>query len=125
MEQRQCSSKIRGGGNIYTDNEKEIVIGSYLGKPLYRKLIANNISFTDKKDIPISNLNIDAFVNYTGSCHLAEYTNWQFAFPFANNNTWASVQLLDNNIRIIVTNVNGNIKVKECILFIEYTKTTD
>ena len=43
-------------------SEEETVVGTWMGKPLYRKVIARNKSITNGSSITVSSLNIDELI---------------------------------------------------------------
>lgn len=109
-----------GSKDIY--DEEERVIGTWFGKPLYRKTVqastpSNLNTATKICDLP----NIDTMVNLYGS-----YANFPCQYYFYDNvsvyiTTWLNGA---KNALYNITNANSTLN-KSGFVTIEYTKTTD
>lgn len=106
--------------NYSTD---EIIIGTWLGKPLYRKVIQATLPSAVNSWTVIANLgvsNIENIIDFRGWCSWGE--NQYFVLPMAEGSYFINIRM----------SKSGNI---ECIrngwdalpthVIVEYTKTTD
>lgn len=105
---------IEGGSNIYV--EEEVVIGTFLGKPLYRKIYARG---TDISAIDVSQLNIETMVDLKLVCQ--DSINDFIQLPY--NNGYSNFYLYISADKKVTFNLSAGYKNIYC--FIEYTKTTD
>lgn len=111
--------------DIYSTEEQ--VIGTYLGKPLYRKTIVDTTFRTDF--YPIAN-NIEQFVNQYGYVQRKDYISMS-QFINSRVGTEMSIQFLSNTEKGIQIDWGDNWKNNYSTLFnkititAEYTKTTD
>lgn len=110
---------------IYADTDDEVVVGSYCGKPLYRKRLLYKFASTGgQSSVDVSSLNIDSFVRYFGD---AEYDTHKLPFTFSSHDgscSFAFYQKNDNTI-YVRTVLNGSYASSIVTLYIEYTKNTD
>lgn len=104
----------------------EIVIGKWLGKPLYRKVINTGaLPNATTNDIPYYINNIDKIINIKGYAFRSS-DNFTIPLPFSSpDNIIYSVSLgvLGNNIRI--STATDRTAFTESYAILEYTKTTD
>lgn len=103
----------------YTINEQ--VIGTWLNKPLYRKVIHFTTGSVINTWVAVSGLsNIDNLVRYFG---YAINNNESWPMPNFKNMPYFSVGIDSHNIREAHTETNYN--SVSCIVAFEYTKVTD
>ena len=116
--------------NIATYSEDELVIGSWLGKPLYRRVIVKDVLVqrqrTYEQTIQLTDTeDIDEIVWYSGSCYTDD--GKQYIFPNFESDGKddkefvAYLQLLNKNVYVVIRIHNIN-KLK---VFIEYTRFSD
>lgn len=111
--------------DIYSTEEQ--VIGTYLGKPLYRKTIVDTTFRTDFYSIAN---NIEQFVNQYGYVQRKDYIGMS-QFINSRVGTEMSIQFLSNTEKGIQIDWGENWKNNYSTLFnkititAEYTKTTD
>lgn len=112
---------------LYDENE-EVIVGVYNGKPLYRKTInydCTNQSFSDWFNIiDMTDYNTETLVDMSGT-YQREYQNTRGKIESRSeyNNDNGVIAKLDNNI--IWCFVNGYTDILELLIVLEYTKTTD
>ena len=107
-------------GETYDGQER--VIGTWFGKPLYRKVFT-----TDNAIIDTSSLNVEHYVKIYGFCTRADGEEMPIpkAYPEAAWNVCIN-QTTSTVIGITVgSGYTGNIAVTGYTVIIEYTKTTD
>lgn len=107
--------------NVYSTGEN--VIGEWLGKPLYRKVIdfgalPNNTDKAVKHNIS----DLDTIVNLSGIAIKTD--NTIFTLPYAANGA-ASISLYANNSNVDVITYTDRSNITKCYITLEYTKTTD
>lgn len=110
---------LEAGSEYYSETEQ--VIGTCLGKPLYRKIITGNINANETVTIlPLTN--IDEIVNVSG--YIKTSTNNKVYIGYSSANAYAS--LFYNNPssewRLYHAGLSANATYQ---LILEYTKTTD
>ena len=110
--------------NLNTYSTDEIRIGTYLGKPLYRKVFElNNItsSTSNTNFISLASLNIKDPVHLYGYYYASGN---KFSIPFTDSDANYSVMFVsgENNLRGRIVNSATSIYAK---VVLEYTKTTD
>ena len=109
----------------YSTTEEEVV-GTWIdGKPIYRKVVVENVSnFSDTLNIDLGTSNVDVFIDgkvlintadFTAIDHTATSTSYNMARWVFNKST-NEVQIYNN----LQGGITGTIYV-----IIEYTKTTD
>lgn len=109
--------------NVYSTNE--VVIGEFMGKPLYRKVIEFKPT-TAMSSIPHNISNLEKITNYYGTVFT---TGSKKMFPtiYTSNMATTGTGIYDYNTTILEvncgTNILSTITSIECTL--EYTKTTD
>lgn len=103
---------------LHEYSTEENIVGKWIdGKPIYEKVFeigskSSNYTFTIE--------NLDKIINYTGNCIISSYSR---IIPF--------IQVQYNNFVIIndykdgIVNLATNLSYTDCILVIQYTKTTD
>lgn len=115
--------------NVYSTDE--VVIGTWMGKPLYRKVVIDTVPYTDtrgnavEKNISVASLNPDVMVSSSSFFH-------------TKDNQYMTCPLMTNSLNgIIKVHYEGNSKAIRCInsvevfsnctlyVICEYTKTTD
>ena len=107
----------RGGGTSYSENEQRI--GTFLGKPLYRKVMLVN-GKGGVEQIDTTSLNIENLVCISAIC--TDVQGNKLTVPYNNGvatNLFGYIDYL-NKIRFNIPTDYKNIYV-----WIEYTKTTD
>jgi hypothetical protein len=119
---RSLNTKI---GN-YPDSDDEIVVGSFCGKPLYRKRILDGKTLISSgqyvKDLSELSLSLLVGVYGCGKGGIG------YMFPFTyfdNGNSEANVYVDPNGALEVVYRVAGTFTGFYGWLYIEYTKTTD
>lgn len=104
-------------------SETEIVIGTYEGKPHYRKIIkVNNPPKDTDNSLSFSSLSIEKITDIGGMA----YNGTSQSFPvnfFASGSAYIYAHVDYDNSRLKYKNTNWNLSKIEFIL--EYTKTTD
>ena len=104
-------------------SETEIVIGTYEGKPHYRKIIkVNNPPKDTDNSLSFSSLSIEKITDIGGMA----YNGTSQSFPvnfFASGSAYIYAHVDYDNSRLKYRNSNWNLSKIEFIL--EYTKTTD
>ena len=109
---------------IYSTNETRI--GTFMGKPLYRKVI-NTISPSNEigKIYNASSLNIDNIINmYCVISAISFNIRVKVKLPYYyNDNDAGTIWLEGDNITLRLT--GSTYRGQSTILFLEYTKTTD
>lgn len=100
----------------YSTEEK--VVGKWIdGKPIYEKTFeigtkSSNYTFTIE--------NLDKIINYTGNCIVSSYNR-----PIPYNQIQYSNFIIINDYKDGVVNLATNLTYTDCVLVIQYTKTTD
>lgn len=113
--------------NTYSTEEQ--VVGTWIdGKPIYRKVITNDITVTGPSStkyiddpnfkIDVSDLCIDTFLNT-----VATAVNDEYELKYVVPNAIMCIQIFENNLIFTLTNTGLTYDVKYIV--IEYTKTTD
>lgn len=109
---------IKFVSQLHEYSTEEKVVGKWIdGKPIYEKTFeigakSSNYTFTIE--------NLDKIINYTGNCIISSYSR---IIPF--------IQTQYNNFVIIndykdgIVTLATNLSYTDCILVIQYTKTTD
>lgn len=106
--------------NLYMDNE--VLVGNFLGKPLYRKVFnITNPSSSNIDYVSVADLNISKLVHLYG---FYKNSTGTFGIPFHDSDTNYSVLFVSsgNYIRGRFGTPNNITEVK---VILEYTKTTD
>lgn len=107
--------------NIIPQHEysiEEKVIGTWIdGKPIYEKIFEIG-SKSSAYTFTIENL--DKIIDYTGNCIISDYSRIiPFVQPQYNN------YVIINDYKDGVVNLATNLTYTDCVLVIQYTKTTD
>jgi hypothetical protein len=112
---------------INTYSTDEIVIGTWLGKPLYRKVYsAGTLPNATTKNIPSGLIPSDVFIVKMEGIAKVETRNVYIPLPFVTTTELNCISLTfqtDGNIRI-QTGVDRT-EFNESYVVLEYTKTTD
>ena len=100
----------------YSTEEK--VIGTWIdGKPIYEKVFEIG-SKSSAYTFTIENL--DKIIDYTGNCIISDYSRIiPFVQPQYNN------YVIINDYKDGIVNLATNLTYTDCVLVIQYTKTTD
>lgn len=104
----------------YTINEQ--VIGTWLNKPLYRKVIQFTTGNAINTWVTVSGLNdVDRIIRYFGYASLNDNEFWPM--PNFKNMPYFSVEVSSHKIREAHTETGYN--NRPCVVAFEYTKVTD
>ena len=111
--------------NLYVDSDDEIIIGSYCGKPIYRKRVLNGETVSSGVyELDVSSLHIELLLNIFG-CIKGGYGNL-FPIGFSDGaNSDAAVYLPYTGILTITHRITGTLTGYCGYTYIEYTKSTD
>ena len=116
---------LTGINDIYTS--EEILIGIWLGKPLYRK-VYETTTYATAFNVPTEN--IERLVDIKGMLQRSDYVNvWQ-PIPSRLDNAGMSAQFgiitLGNSTNInVVLGSSWESSFRRIVIIVEYTKTTD
>lgn len=106
---------------LETYSTTEQVIGTWLGKPLYRQVISTTTPSSTSVDTIGTITNIDKIVKLDG---FITYSNQQVPLTFAYSTTVLNAIMIEGtNVRCKIT-ANAYLNCP-CIVIAEYTKTTD
>ena len=106
--------------NLYMDGE--VLIGDFLGKPLYRKVFSiSNPSSSNTDYVSVSDLNISKLVHLYG---FYKNSTGTFGIPFHDSDTNYSVLFLSSG-NYIRGRFGTPANITEVKVILEYTKTTD
>ena len=110
-----------GANQNYSSVEQRI--GTWIGKPLYRKIIDfGSLPNATGSSKPHGISNVDNFINQKGFC--TNGISW-LPIPFVSAiNTFSDVQLSCDNTAIYIR-TNNNMSSYNAYIILEYTKTTD
>lgn len=112
-----------GSSNIYSANEE--IIGTYFGKPLYRKVVTDIViqkSTVYNETMIITILNIDKMVRMYGT---VDYSNGCHQIgAYGNANFYSLLQYTKQFNTVYFYGANNYIGQKATVIM-EYTKTTD
>ena len=103
--------------NLHTYSTDEIRIGTFNGKPLYRKYFET----TGGNTFSYSVSNLEHLVNMYGSCYVSNQTNIKRPFPFTDTVNSLSCTYYQDGVLYFQSTRDNN----KVFLTIEYTKTTD
>ena len=100
--------------------ENETVIGTFLGKPLYRKVVISPFNCTPDNPATIKHgiTNLDTVIN-----HLEVFENSSLQMPYINGSIYIALQKIDNenlHFNCSGTGLTGN----NIYIILEYTKMT-
>ena len=97
---------------------EEQVVGTWIdGKPIYEKVFEIG-SKSSAYTFTIENL--DKIIDYTGNCIISDYSRIiPFVQPQYNN------YVIINDYKDGIVNLATNLTYTDCVLVIQYTKTTD
>lgn len=120
------SNIIHNDGVIYDDQER--LIGSYMGKPIYRNRIWKNGGFSQGSETSFTHgiPNIEKVINYFGRFTNVNGTSNNVLWYNSGNASWGRyiTAISPNSVSYLIgSNVSTNGLVLE--LFIEYTKVGD
>lgn len=111
-----------GNSGIYSTEETRI--GTWIdGKPLYRKTWVS----TDHANIPLPE-NIETVAKLTGVCNSNSYSVALNMYNTGNDSVRMYINWSDKMIIFGIGSswdINGTYKFKNCVVILEYTKTTD
>lgn len=112
-----------GGTNTNNYSTEEQMIGTWLGKPLYRKIVeVGTINATTEKSIATNTSNIEVVISLTGMGKLS------FGWVPLNFHNYKQT---DSSSYVYINTSNNTIRMQslfnyiDCYVTIEYTKTTD
>ena len=110
--------------NIYSTEEQ--VVGTWMGKPLYRKvIIANNISISNATTIATGITNADTITECRGKFKNS-YSGLTLTYPLVQNSgTILSCNFLNGDIVFQGNETYSSSSDRTHIFTLEYTKTTD
>ena len=122
--------------NLQNYSTNEQIIGTWLGKPLYRKVIAQNISSVQMNyTIPHNIQNIDIIYVNSNSCCVSKTEDSMITTSLIAPSTYIATQAeydyRYNNATVDKTAVGVHIGIYNhfgtatCYIILEYTKTTD
>lgn len=132
-EVKLLSSEIinEGGAvlsNLFNYSTNETVIGTFNGKPLYRKVTIS----TNTNSLNTGVKNIDTLLRMDMIVRQSNYTSWRnVPWLFTSNDnygnaSWAGGFFLNGNTGEIAFQVGTDLgNINKLILVMEYTKTTD
>lgn len=105
-------------------SEEEVRIGTWFGKPLYRKGFTLNrgVSSGTNTLFDVSEFNIDNLVNVIGSYTSSAYNSGIFNRPLDNATFVFGLSQYRDSLMVFTNNNNGNV-LHDIALY--YTKTTD
>lgn len=129
-------SSIPAGGSsseeVYSTEETRI--GTFLGKPWYRKCYLTKTPNSNLTDIPVANI-ADLHVDWIKITGLIKGAGAYSTFPFVSAidfekkkyfTAHAWYNNVDNIVYLQVSNyINNAYFRKDCVIVLEYTKTTD
>lgn len=105
---------------------EEVVIGTYDGKPLYRKalLIPNLPSNTELTTYPHEIANVDKIMIAKNSYAKNNTSNLSLPLPFIFNPSSSNIYVYADT-EVIFIKAETNRSTTSAIIWLEYTKTTD
>lgn len=107
--------------NVYLSSE--VVIGEFMGKPLYRKVINfGALPNTTTKGVNFNISNLEMFTNITGIATSGTNT---IALPYVHSNSIYNVGLSANTTQINIVTSSDRTSYTKCYVTLEYTKKTD
>lgn len=110
--------------NIYSENE--VVIGTWLNKPLYRKIINFGALPNNVAKIILHNINnVETFVTIRGIGRTS--TNTAYSIPHVSNpNMFSGLSVsIRANATELTISTNADATAHTAYVIIEYTKATD
>lgn len=115
--------------NVYSTEEK--VVGEWLGKPLYRKVIQTTIPETDadgtlgNKYVTVSP-NADNIINVRGFADISSSNNYRIFLPIWETSTGYKIYVRgEGNNALFLMNYVKVFSGMVATIIVEYTKTTD
>ena len=107
---------------LITYSEEEQIIGTYLGKPLYRKVITGNIA-----DGTTLVSNVDVLVDAKGTGDLNEIYRTIPYYEVWDSKVYALMvnKNLSNEVKTVAFKYGEATTAKNCNIVLEYTKATD
>lgn len=116
--------EVEDKGEIYSEEEK--VIGTWLGKPIYRKVIRGRINDNLNNRIITSTNDYDKIIGYKGYFYTSTVCTPFMGTEYSedtNNNSACRILILNNNLRL---DAKASVwKTNDYEIAVEYTKTTD
>lgn len=112
--------------NIDRYTEDEIVIGEYMGKPLYRKVITDRTvgSSNATESISLTSLSVSKIVNYDIFIDQGGVSKIPNGYRNSDNSIWFTASATPSVITTIRANA-GHWAGSNYYIILEYTKTTD
>ena len=108
--------------DAYTYSTTETVVGTYNGKPLYRKIVdCGALPNNTTKEIIHGIANINIFTNITGSAWDSNGTT----IPLPTASLTSPVVMYSDKSKIYITTITDRSTMINSNVIIEYTKTTD
>lgn len=105
---------------------EETKIGTWLGKPLYRKVISGGtVTATNTQIGTISNL--DNLASIRGTAHSTALSNQYYNIPntHGDNSSYYIDALVNNGSEVRIRFGTGITQLEKVYVIVEYTKTTD
>lgn len=124
-EDEDGSGNVGGGGSGEVYSEEETIIGTFLGKKLYRKVLtgrSDSIAMTTTI-ANISALNIETVVSMTGMVTNAIGQKLQIPALLSSGNGYFIVDNANTVLEFFVT--SDGLKDSPVTCYLEYTKSTD
>ena len=108
--------------DAYTYSTTETVVGTYNGKPLYRKIVdCGALPNNTTKEVTHGIANINIFTNITGSAWDSNGTT----IPLPTASLTSPVVMYSDKSKIYITTTTDRSTMINSNVIIEYTKTTD
>lgn len=112
--------------NVYSTDE--VVVGEYIGKPLYRKVLTGKMgtcttdgTYGTANNISVSS-NIETIVNLSATMKIG---NQVYPLMYMNNSGRVAKCLFDGGNGVQLTTNGTSFSQQNCTIIVEYTKTTD
>lgn len=124
-ELNKAIANLTGGSSDNNFSSEEQIIGTWFGKPLYRKTLTTVVEGNSQGSISLSNLNYDQiWINQGKSFNQYDGNNTSSAINWVSN--------INNDYGIVYINVGKNVMIRnnssqtrQYYITLEYTKTTD
>lgn len=106
-------------------SDTEIVVGTYLDKPLYRKVINFGVLPNASQKFVSHNItNIGIMKNLTGVAFRSSDSTY-YPLPYSSPTLANNIQLNANATSIYITTGINRSNLGTCYVIVEYTKSTD
>lgn len=123
INEHQGSIEALDERGIYSTTEK--VVGTWLGKPIYRKVINfGALPDTSSKSVNHNISNLGGVRNLYGMCYRS-LDGLFFPLPSASTTLANNIQVTINGLSVIITTGIDRTNIQTCYVIVEYTKTTD